>query len=167
MCWVLATIKLFGNGCISCGVPWFVLQAVENVVSGVVVYYTSKKWHECVGRVMRVLGFGNYQTVWEWLHKLRCAMVCPDREQLSGVVGDDETLVGGGKSGKRGRDAEGKTLVLIAVEDNEGLGIGRIRLGQVPDASGESLLKFVEKNIERGSTASEQIAGRVITVCLR
>ena len=68
------------------------------------------------------------------------------------VVELDETLVGGEKPGKRGRGAEGKTLVLIAVEDKGEFGIGRIRLGQVPDASGKSLLKFVEDNIDHGST---------------
>ena len=34
--------------------------------------------------LQRVLGFGSYQTAWAWLHKLRRAMVRPDRELLGG-----------------------------------------------------------------------------------
>ena len=50
------------------------------------------------------------------------------------------------------RGAEGKTLVMIAVEDKNELGFGRIRLGRVEDASGDSLTRFVEDNVEAGST---------------
>jgi len=79
-------------------------------------------------------------------------MVRPGREKLSGLVEVDETYVGGVKPGKRGRGAEGKTLVLIAVEDREELGFGRIRLRRAADASTESLNKFIQENIETGST---------------
>jgi hypothetical protein len=58
--------------------------------------------------LQRVLGFGSYQTAWAWLHKLRRAMVCPGREQLTGAVEVDETLIGGVKVGKRGRSAVGQ-----------------------------------------------------------
>ncbi len=38
-------------------------------------------------RVCRdALGFGSYETAWAWLHKLRRAMVRPERELLTGVV---------------------------------------------------------------------------------
>lgn len=45
--------------------------------------------------LQRVLGFPNYRTVWTWLHKLRCAMVRPGRDKLSGLVEVDETYIGG------------------------------------------------------------------------
>lgn len=102
--------------------------------------------------LQRVLGLGSYHTAWEWLHKLRRAMVRPGREKLSDVVEVDETYIGGKKQGKRGRGSENKALVLIAVEDKDELGFGRIRLSQVLDASGETLTKFIEENIEKGST---------------
>lgn len=76
--------------------------------------------------LQKALGLGSYQTAWAWLHKLRRAMVRPGRDKLSGVVEMDETFIGGERSGKRGRGAEGKTLVLIAAEEVTG-GIGRIR----------------------------------------
>ena len=48
-----------------------------------------------------------YQTVWTWLHKLRQAMVRPDRDKLCGHVEVDETYVGGSETGgKRGRGSE-------------------------------------------------------------
>lgn len=63
----------------------------------------------------------------------------------------DETYIGGRKTGKRGRGAEGKALVVIGVEDKSPKGIGRIRLKHVPDASAESLGGFVQEMIEKGS----------------
>ncbi len=44
--------------------------------------------------LQRVLGFGSYETAWTWLHKLRRAMVRPDRDRLDGVVEVDETYFG-------------------------------------------------------------------------
>ncbi len=102
--------------------------------------------------LQRVLGLGSYHTAWEWLHKLRRAMVSPGREKLSEMVEVDETYIGGKKPGKRGRGSENKALVLIAVEDKGELGFGRIRLSQVVDASGEILAKFIEENVAKGST---------------
>jgi len=100
--------------------------------------------------LQKVMGMSRYETVWIWLHKLRTAMVRPTRERLSGVVEVDETYIGGEGAGKRGRGAEGKTLVLVAAEDKEDH-IGRIRLQQIPDASGESLISAIGRNVEPGS----------------
>lgn len=100
--------------------------------------------------LQRVLGFGSYQTAWAWLHKLRRAMVCPGREQLSGAVEVDETLIGGVKVGKRGRSAVGKGLVVIAVECHDG-GPGRTRMRRIPNASADALTDFVFDNVARGS----------------
>lgn len=79
------------------------------------------------------------------------SMVRPGRERLSGRIQVDETYIGGRKTGKRGRGAEGKALVVIGVEDKSPKGIGRIRLKHVPDASAESLGGFVQEMIEKGS----------------
>lgn len=99
-----------------------------------------------------ILGLGSYQTAWSWLHKLRTAMVRPGRDLLSGTVEVDETLVGGERSGRRGRGAEGKELVLVAVEDDNKKGIGRIRLKHIPDASGITLEKAISELIAPLST---------------
>jgi len=121
----------------------------------VIWHITNQKYGANALGLQRIIGFGSYRTAWQWLHKLRIAMVRPDRERLSGLVEVDETYVGGEKKkGKRGRGAAYKTLVVIAVEDkgiNTG-GFGRIRLGCVDDASNSSLTKFIQENIEPGST---------------
>jgi len=101
--------------------------------------------------LQRILGLGSYRTAWTWLHKFRRLMVFPGRDKLSGKVEVDETLVGGKKAGKRGRGAEGKVLVVIAIEIVD-KGTGRVRMSQIPDASGKSLKKFIDQNIEKGST---------------
>jgi len=74
-------------------------------------HITSQKHGASAPGIQRVLGLGSYQTAWEWLHRLRRAMVRPGRDRLSGCVQVDETYVGGRKPGKTGRGAEGKALV--------------------------------------------------------
>ena len=103
---------------------WF--QAMWHVVH-------QKSGASALG-VQRVLGFGSYRTAWNWLHKLRRAMVRPGRDGLSGTVEIDEVYIGGERPGKRGRGAAGKALVLVAAQV-DGSKIGRIRLTRVADAS--------------------------------
>jgi transposase-like protein len=99
----------------------------------------------------RMLGLGSYRTAWTWLHKLRRAMVTPGRNLLFGYIEADETFIGGKKPGKRGRGAEGNTLVLICTEINNSR-IGRIRLQRIPDASAKSLENAIDANVIKGST---------------
>ena len=103
--------------------------------------------------LMDFMGFGSYQTAWLWLHKLRRAMVRQGREKLSGVVEVDETYIGGKEigTGKQGRGADEKFLVVVATECI-GKKIGRVRFKIIPDASGESLIPFIEENVEHQST---------------
>lgn len=119
------------------------------MVSSHLVCGQSEKWGKC-HRVAKALGLGSYHTAWEWLHKLRRAMVRPGRDRLSGLVEMDETFIGGERSGKRGRGAEGKTLVLIAAEETP-IGIGRIRLAPIVDASRETLKAATLQMVEPGS----------------
>lgn len=114
-------------------------------------HITGQKYGANALGLQRILDLGSYHTAWQWLHKLRRAMVRPGRDQLNGIVEIDETYVGGKKPGKRGRGAEGKALVGVAVEDKGDKGIGRIRLWHLEDASGDSLLPFVQCVVEPGS----------------
>jgi transposase-like protein len=117
-------------------------------------HITSQKYGANALGLQRVLALGSYHTAWEWLHKLRRAMVRPDRDKLSGTVEVDETYIGGERSGKRGRGAENKALVVIAVEDKggkRGKGIGRIRLQHIPDASAKSLIGFISTHVTHQS----------------
>ena len=113
-------------------------------------YVTSQKLGGSALGLQRVLGLGSYHTAWAWLHKLRRATVRPGRDRLSGAVEADETYVGGLEEGVRGRQTERKALVVVAAEEN-GRGIGRIRLRRIPDASADSLTAFVEDSVEPGS----------------
>lgn len=104
------------------------------------------------------MGFGSYETAWAWLHKLRRAMVRPGRERLSGEVEVDETFIGGKESGKKedgtgktGRGRLEKSLVVVATECI-GKQIGRVRFKCIDSASSDNLVKFVEENIQFGST---------------
>ena len=114
-------------------------------------YITSQKYGGNALGLKRVVGFGSYQTAWIWLHKMRHAMVRPDRDRLSGKVEVDETYVGGVETGVRGREIEKKAIVVVAIEIHEPFGFGRVRLRQVPDVSGASLVPFVCEMIEPGS----------------
>ena len=100
--------------------------------------------------VQRVLGLGSYRTAWNWLHKLRRAMVRPGRDRLSGTVEMDEVYVGGERPGKRGRGAAGKALVLIAAQV-DGSKIGRIRLARVANASAAELTQATVAAVGPGS----------------
>lgn len=113
-------------------------------------HVTSQKYGANALGLQRMLGLGSYHTAWTWLHKLRCAMVRPGRDRLSGSVEGDETYIGGEKPGKRGRGAAGKALVVVMVEVQEGK-IGRIRLKRVPDASAQHLESAVMDTVEPGS----------------
>ena len=113
-------------------------------------YVTNQKSGASALGVQRVLGLGSYRTAWNWLHKLRRAMVRPGRDRLGGVVEVDETFIGGPRPGKRGRGAAGKTLVLIAAQA-DGRRIGRIRLARIENAAATSLAPAVQQAIEPGA----------------
>ena len=92
--------------------------------------------------LQRTLGT-SYRTALIMLHRYRIAMVRSEREQLSGIVEIDESLVGGvDHGGKRGRGAD-KAIVVIAVEVKDPMGFGRVRMRHIPNASGDELVPFV------------------------
>lgn len=113
-------------------------------------WVTSQKTGVSALGLQQVLGLGSYKTAWTWLHKMRRAMVRPGRDRLSGRVEVDETYLGGPEGGVRGRQTEKKALIVIAAQE-DGRGIGRIRMRRIPDASAESLVPFVEEAVEPGS----------------
>jgi transposase-like protein len=100
--------------------------------------------------LQRVLGLGSYKTAWTWLHKFRRAMIRPNRDRLTGRIEVDETYLGGLQEGVRGRQTERKSLIAIAAQE-DGAGIGRIRMKRIPDASADSLMAFLQEAIEPGS----------------
>jgi len=110
---------------------------------------TQKNGASALG-LQRVLGLKSYRTAWTWMHKLRRAMVRPGRDRLAGTVEVDETYLGGLEEGRRGRQRGAKALIVVAAQE-DGRGIGRIRLRQIADASAASLIPFVEDTVEPSS----------------
>jgi len=118
----------------------------------------------------RQLGLKRYETAFQILHKLRVAMVRPDRDRIGGAfpVEVDETWIGGRTRGE-GRGRHHKTLVVGAVEERKrkertgtritskalprrgGLYAGRLRLHIAPDRSAQSLESFVIDSVQVGS----------------
>src|ERR687897_3700793 len=110
--------------CAACGKQHSILAGTifEQTKTGLARWFlaiylvTSSKGGISAMELQRQMGFGSYQTAWSWLHKIRKAMVRPEREPLAARVEADETYVGGPRSGRSGRGAAGKTKVAGAVE---------------------------------------------------
>lgn len=125
----------------------------------------------------KMLGIGRYETAFNMLHKLRAAMVRPERDPIGGEwpVEVDETYVGGKTQGE-GRGRHHKTLVGGIVEvrprkrapgadpnlpsgqrpqhgGGHGRGViaGRLRLQIIPNRKQETLEPFVLANVRSGT----------------
>lgn len=102
----------------------------------------------------RQMGLPSYQTAWTWLHKLRRAMVRPDRPKLEGTVEVDEAYVGGVEEGSSGRGSS-NPIVAVAVEvisdaderKRKKARLGRVRLEVIEDVTQVSLTTFVAQNV--------------------
>lgn len=124
----------------------------------------------------KMLGIKRYETAYQMLHKLRAAMVRPERSPIGGQfpVEVDETMVGGATQGK-GRGRTDKVLVAGAVEvmprkdikwtgrdpnlprgqhrggHGRGVVAGRLRLAVVPNRKQDTLVPFVQRNVAPGA----------------
>jgi len=69
-----------------------------------------------INEMARELEINDYKTAWTMAHKIRKAMADRDSQyKLAGLVEMDESFFGPSFSGKRGRGAEKKELVIVAV----------------------------------------------------
>jgi transposase-like protein len=120
---------------------------------GAVWYITNQKNGVSALGVHRLLGLGSYQTSWSLLHKLRSAMVNPEREKLSGLVEVDETFIGGvvPRKNTKNHSNKSKTVVLVAIELLEPKGFGRVRLRHVSAATKENISQFILDVVKPGS----------------
>lgn len=97
----------------------------------------------------------NYKTAWRMGQQIRDYLAKVDgNDQIGGDgkhVEIDETLIGGkrGGTGKRGRAAEGKTIVLGMLERN-----GSVMTKIVADVKRSTLVPHVVNNVKKGSTVS-------------
>ena len=95
----------------------------------------------------------SWLTARRMLQKIRVAMGRRDSiYRLDDLIELDDTYVGGKRSGgKRGRGAEGKKPVLVAIE-NKGKKAGFMAMEAVPTISGETVRKFLEKRLKQGQS---------------
>lgn len=99
--------------------------------------------------LQRTLGV-TYKTAWRIGQQIRDLMAKADGfEMLKGHVEIDEAYVGGKRSGKRGRGAEGKTIVMGLKERG-----GRIDVQVIPDVKKDTLRDVVLDTVKPGSAVS-------------
>ena len=152
--------------CTACGRQHSILAGTifEQTKTGLAKWFlaiylvTSSQGGISAMELKRQMGFGSYQTAWSWLHKIRKAMVRPERTPLTARVEADETYVGGPRPGPGGRGAAGKIRVAGAVETGRGQArgrrLGRLRLAVVADVSAKSLEGFLGRNVARPATVA-------------
>ena len=93
-------------------------------------------------------GLGSYKSAWLLLHKLRRAMVDPDRSLLEDLIEIDEATLPfrtakDPATGGQGRSPQGKMRIAGAVEPSPEGEPRRIRLAPIGDFSARSLRAFV------------------------
>jgi transposase len=99
--------------------------------------------------LQRTLGV-TYKTAWRMGQQIRDLMGAVDGFQmLQGHVELDEAYVGGKRPGKRGRGAEGKTIVMGLKERD-----GRLTTEVIPNVKKDTLRGVVLNNVEKGATVS-------------
>lgn len=106
---------------------------------------TSSKNGVSAKGLQDTLGFASYETAWAWLHKLRRAMVRPDRDRLGdpdqGVIVElDQSFL------------NGDYPVTIAVERSAAGRLGRVRIQATTQAGGLDMIDFATEVITPGTT---------------
>jgi transposase len=99
--------------------------------------------------LQRQLGV-TYKTAWRMGQQIRDLMAKADGFQmLAGHVEADEAYVGGRRPGKRGRGADGKTIVMGIKERG-----GRMTTAVIPDVKKPTLRAVVNERVEKGAIVS-------------
>jgi|SRR5579864_2563328 len=111
--------------------------------------FTTSRHGVPAKELQRQLGV-SYETAWRMGHELRKYIAKVDGDTpLSGHVEADETMIGGKRSGKRGRGAPGKTVVFGMVERH-----GQVITRIVENVRRSTLEPHILANIKTGSTVS-------------
>ena len=110
--------------------------------------FTTSRHGVPARELQRQLGV-TLKTAWRIGHEIRKFMAETDgNSPLSGDIEADETMVGGKrKGGKRGRGAEGKTVVFGMLQRD-----GDILTEVVPNVKRATLHQIIEENVVPGST---------------
>lgn len=124
-------------------------SAADPLVPSHVVRHEPEERSQCA-RVAAGIGSWQLQNGLGHAAKMRRAMVRPGRERLHGTVDVDETNWGTPEKGVKGRRTENKAAIVVAAEE-DGKGIGRIRLRQIAELTTDSLQAFIKESVETGS----------------
>jgi transposase len=109
--------------------------------------FTTTRSGVSAKELQRQLGV-TYKCAWRMGHEIRKHMSFVDGDaNLDGDVEVDETYVGGKKKGKRGRGADGKTI-LFGMLDRD----GDLMTTVVPNTKGATLKPLIQSNVKSGST---------------
>jgi transposase-like protein len=102
--------------------------------------------------IQKLLGIGQYRTVWMMGHKIRRAMAERNqRYQLSGLVEMDDAFFGGRRTKTRGRGAQDKAKVLVMAE-NRGERPGFAGMQVVAGIDSQSVRRTALQWIQTGET---------------
>jgi transposase len=108
--------------------------------------FTSTRSGVSAKELQRQLGV-TYKCAWRMGHEIRKHMSTIDGEDmLHGIVEIDETLIGGKRKGKRGRGADGKTVVFGMLEKD-----GDVMTKVVPNVKSKTLNPIIHENVEKGT----------------
>jgi len=100
-------------------------------------------------QLQKQLGIGSYRTAWTLAHKLRSAMVDPERSPLSGQAEVDEASLlfrirNDPPTDGQGRSHDAKMLIIGAIELGDGNTPGRLRLSGISSYRAADLGGFIE-----------------------
>lgn len=108
--------------------------------------FTTSRHGVSAKELQRQLGV-TYKCAWRMGHEIRKHMADVDGEDgLPGIVEVDETYVGGKREGKRGRGADGKTVVFGMLQRD-----GKIMTKVVPNARTQTLEPIIIANVQAGT----------------
>ncbi len=108
--------------------------------------FTTTRSGVSAKELQRQLGV-TYKTAWRMAREIRKHMATVDGDdKLTGVVEIDETMYGGKRSGKRGRGAENKTVIMGMMEKS-----GELIAKVVPNIKKKTLQTIIENNVAKGS----------------
>ena len=102
-------------------------------------------------QLQRQLALSRYETAWLILHKLRRAMVAPERTLLTKEVEIDEFFLGGHEDGLKGGRQHGKKALIGAAIEVRGRGSGRLRLQVLPNSRATTLEAFTKTTTAKGA----------------
>jgi hypothetical protein len=85
------------------------------------------------------------------LHKLRGAMVAPERDQLKRGIEIDEFFLGGHEEGLKGGRQHGRKVLVGAAIEVRGLGPGHLRLEVLTNSQAKTLEAFTKATTAKGA----------------